>query len=75
MKTLKMGYIVKIMREDNLGVIREDGTLTEYLYFIDDTQAKLQVGTTVAFKRDEHYEQFVASHIKRIDPFKSKWAV
>jgi hypothetical protein len=72
MKNMKMGYIVKILSEDNLGIIREESTLTEWLFFLDETKEKFQVGTAVGFYRNDEYEQFVAEDISRINTVQSK---
>jgi len=75
MESMKMGYIVKILHDENLVIIREDVTLTEWLVFLDEVKESFLVGSAVSFFRDEEYEQFVATDIKRIENFKTKRAV
>lgn len=64
---VKQGYIISISTEDNLGVIREDSTLTEWLFFLDELAPhqlkRLKVNTPVSFVRDDAFEQFVAQEV------------
>lgn len=75
MDNVKMGYIVQILKQDNLGVIREESTLTEWLFYLDDVSEKLQTGASVIFVRDNSYEQFMAQEVKRVDMFHTKRAM
>lgn len=75
MQNMKMGYIVQILKQDNLGVIREESTLTEYLFYLDEAPEALRVNDAVAFTRDTDHEQFVAEDVKRVDGIRSRWAV
>jgi hypothetical protein len=77
MENMKTGYIVKILSEDNIGIIREETTLTEWIYFLDETIQKIPVDTPVVFYRDNEFkiEEFVAKKVKRADRNRTQRAV
>jgi hypothetical protein len=75
MKNMKMGFIVQILRQDNLGVVREEGTLTEWLFYLNDAPEKLRIDDAVMFERDQDAEQFVAVNVSRINSIRARRAV
>ncbi len=72
---MKTGYIVKILADDNVGIIREEGTLTEWLYFVDENNESLRPQTQVTFIRNTDYEQFVAEEFTRVERSRSRLVV
>jgi hypothetical protein len=68
MGNVKRGYIVQILREEGLGVIRENDTMTEWIYFLGDLSRRqneeLKVMRDVTFYPDNNFEQFVAIKIE-----------
>lgn len=69
---MKTGFIVKILRQDNLGIIREESTLTEWLFFLDEASEILQIGNSVAFYIDGNEIEPIAENVKRVEPIQAK---
>lgn len=68
MQRMKRGYIVQILKQDGVGIIRETDTHTEYLYFLSDLSKRqrdtLRLHSEVTFVRNSKFDQFVAVDIK-----------
>jgi hypothetical protein len=66
----KTGYIKEINHNDNLGVIRELSTSTEYIFFLDELSKedhkRMSINSSVNFTRDESFEQFVVDDLEFI---------
>lgn len=67
MPSVKSGLVLSISRNDNMGIIKEDNTQTEFIFFLDNLSSEqlrtLRPQVVVSFVRDESYEQFVASKV------------
>ena len=72
MEIMKTGFIVKILRQDNLGIIREESTLTEWLFFLDEASEILQIGNPVAFYIDGNEIEPNAENVKPVEPIQAK---
>ncbi len=68
MSNKKTGNVLQINHNDGIGIIKEDNTATEYIFFLDElTQYEmkhLRIHSTVTFFRSEEFEQFVAEQIE-----------
>ena len=62
---VKSGFVLQINRNDNIGVIREIDTQTEWIFFLDEVDTKeVRINSFVTFIKDADYEQFVAMDLK-----------
>lgn len=68
----KTGYVVRVNRQDCTAVVKEDGTMTEFLVFLDELSdevvRELRVYSSVSFTRHPGFEQFVVENLELKHP-------
>lgn len=64
MSKLRAGFVTQVNHNDNMAIVKELDTYTEYIVLLDDLTKddlkQMRIHSTVNFRRDDEFEQFVA---------------
>lgn len=71
MENMKLGFVVRVSRQDGIGIIQEVGTLTEWIFHLSDVKQSdrgsvMNRSTEVEFSQDKSCPQFVAVNVRPV---------